>query len=329
MEPNYQGNDKNVIGIKQPDSLFGYFCVVLSGIKECLFRSYDVLVILKTPPLSFPCALIAKLRRKKVVIDMDDLDSALQTKISRKILIAFLENLVPGYADMVTTHSDYIIELLKRKKIKKIVKMAQGVDTALFDPSRYNRQLLRQALGLSGKKVLVYLATLTWGGCRDLDIILKAVRDLMQNKPDLFLLIVGGGPLEGHFLQIIKELKMGNVRITGLLPQEEVPRYLSAADIALIFMRDDLGNRMRASLKLLEYLSMEKIVVGHIVGESKDMLGQYCSLSDPTAESLTAKISDACEGKAILESAREYIKNNHSWQKIGEKMVEAMAGWGK
>ena len=100
--------------------------------------------------------------------------------------------------------------------------------------------------------------------------------------------------------------------------------YLAASDLALIYMRDDLGNQMRFSLKLLEYLSMGKTVVGHLVGATKDALGEYCVLTDSRIEDFADAIMKAVEAPPGAKDARKHIVKHYDWQVVKQSIQTAL-----
>jgi glycosyltransferase involved in cell wall biosynthesis len=81
-------------------------------------------------------------------------------------------------------------------------------------------------------------------------------------------------------------------------------------------MRDNLANRCRVSLKLLEYLSMELPVIGHVVGHSRDVFGPYCFMCDPEPGALTQTILDVMKSASRKASARPFIVENYDWEKL-------------
>ena len=121
------------------------------------------------------------------------------------------------------------------------------------------------------------------------------------------------------------DLNLKAVSFTGLIPHESVPEYLAASDLSLIYMRDDLGNQMRFSLKLLEYLSMGKNVVGHLVGATKEALGEYCILTDNQIEDFADKIIEVLDVPPGAKDARAYIVKNHDWQAVKQSLKASLA----
>lgn len=325
LESNYKGDDPLVMSIPQKDTLPGYFVASLRRLRHCLFKSYDLLLIHKFLPVNIPCIVAGKIRGKKVLVDWDDLDCTYQPTRLRRTLTQWAERWMPRYVDLITTHNRGIKECAEKIGAKKVFIVPQGIDTGIFNPDKYNRDEIRAALKLHGEKVICCSCSLNWGGARDLDKIFLAVHQASQKREDLVLLIIGGGILEKKYRRMADDLKMTKVMFTGWIPQEKVARYLAAADCALIYMSDDPGNRMRFSLKLLEYLAMRKIVIGHLVGPSKDCLGEYCVLTSGGTDSFAEKIIEVLNTTPPVKEARSYIVENHDWEIVKKKLNEVLS----
>jgi len=324
IESNYREDDPLVISIPQRDTLLGYCIACLRRLRYCLFTSYHLLLIHKFLPVTIPCVLAGKIRSKKVVVDWDDLDFTYQPTWFRRTITKWAEQWMPKYVDLITTHNNGIKEWAEKAGAKKVMIVPQGVDTKVFDPDKYNREKVRMRLGVAGKKVICYVCTLSWGGARDLDKILLAVHQVIEKHEEVVFLIIGGGSLEERFRTLAANLKINNIIFTGLISPSEVAQYLAASDLALIYMSDDLGNRMRVSLKLLEYLSMGKMVVGHLVGPSKDALGEYCILTTNQIEDFSEKIIQALDATPDVRDARKYIVEHHDWEVVKKSIKEAL-----
>lgn len=325
MESNYHGDDPRIISIPQGDTLLGFCIAALRRLRYCLFMPYDILFIYKCLPVNILCIIAGKLRGKMVVVDWDDLDSTFQPTAFRKAIAGWTERWMPRFADVVTTHNHRIEEQAGRVGARKVIIVPQVIDTALFDPARYDREEIRTRVGLQGKKVISYMCSLDWGGSRDLDKILAAVQLVDRKRSDIVLLIIGGGILQEQFQKMAADLKIKAASFTGLIPHESVSQYLAASDLALIFMRDDLGNQTRFSLKLLEYLCMGKTVVGHLTGATKDALGKYCILTTDRIEDFADTIMKALDGPTGAKDARKYIVEHHDLQVVKQSIQAALS----
>jgi len=308
---------KDVISIQQRDSFFGYLSATLIRCGLCYTCDYDVLYLQKAWPLTLGCMVIAKLRKKKVFIDFDDLDSEWQSSPFRRKLMHLTERWMPKYADVVTTHNHYLRRFIQGRGCSQVFIVPQGIDIELFSPQKYSKQKEKKRLGLDNKVVLCFLGSFTIGSSQDLHLILKAMKEIEQRGKKIHLLIIGGGgPLEEHYLQMIKDLRLKNIHITGRIPHEHVPRYLAACDMGLVFMEEVRANKMRMSLKLIEYLSMDLPVVGHITGENFEVFGKYCFFCEPTARSMAEVIIEAFEKGWKSNSVRAFILQHYSWKSI-------------
>lgn len=325
LESNYKGDDPLIISIPQKDTLLGYFTACLRRLRYSLLMSYDLLLIHKFLPVNIPCIIAGKIRGKKVMVDWDDFDFTYQPTRFRRIVTKWAEKWIPRYVDLITTHNHGIKEHAEKIGAKKVSIVLQGIDTKVFDPDKYDNNELREGLGLKGKKVICCLCTLDWGGARDLDNIFLAVSQAIKKREDIMLLIIGGGILEERFRRMAANLKITQVLFTGLISQDEVAQHLAASDLALIYMSDDVGNRMRFSLKLLEYLSMRKIVVGHLVGPSRDYFSEYCVLAHSDIKDFSEKIIEALNTTPKVKDARSYIVDNYDWEVVKKSIKEALS----
>jgi len=319
-ESNHRdGND--VVSIEQKDSILGYLAATLKRCELSFKCEYDILYLQKAWPLTLGCMIIARLRRKRVFIDFDDLDSEWQSTPLRRGLIRLTEKWMPKYGDIVTTHNRYLQRYIRETGGCDAVIIPQGIDTRIFDPQKYSKETGKKRLGFDHRRVLCFLGSFTIGSSQDLHVILEAMREVERKQKDTCLMIVGGGgPLEADYLRLIKSFGLKNVHVTGMVPQEQVPQYLAACDMGLIFMEENRANKMRMSLKLIEYLSMELPVVGHIAGESRDVFGRHCFLCAPSAHSLAEKIIEVLESRSQKKSARDLIVRHYDWRAIGHSM---------
>jgi glycosyltransferase involved in cell wall biosynthesis len=324
IEPNCQNN--GAIAFKQRDSLIGLLSSSFRYLLLSLKMDFDILYLQKPWLITLPSLVAAKIRGKKVIIDFDDLDSRWQKNWFNRKMTAFGEQVMPRYADVITTHNSYLQHYLQSLYKKRIFFVPQGVDTALFDPSRFDAALERKKLKLTDKIVYCFLGSFTIGSAKDLHYILKAYAQVSRKIHNCcFIIIGGGGPLESYYRNLIKDLELKDVLITGRLEQNDVARYLSIADYGLVYMEDNTENRMRFSFKVMEYLAMKVTVIGHLIGSTRDVFGEYCHLSEPGIDSFAKKIIDVTENNLRNADAREFLVKNYDWNVVGYYLNQAVA----
>ncbi len=131
-------------------------------------------------------------------------------------------------------------------------------DERLFTP--HDRAACRAALGLPADAALLVYAGMTFSH-RWLNGLLAAVARLSATCPRLMLVLVGGRAAEIIALQAqaVALGVAGRVRLVEPLPQGEVVRYLSAADVLVI--PDTVTDMTASPLKLFEYLALGQPLV--------------------------------------------------------------------
>ena len=309
VESNLEGRlFENNLSIFQNDNLFGYFIATYHRVVLALKLDYDILFLQKFTPLTVPCLIIGKLRRKRCIVDWDDLDWALQGSFVKKVLVFICEFVFPYFADKITTHSLLLKEYTQNTGVKNVFIVNQVVDFDKIEVIEEEKKAIREKYNLKGKKVLGYLCTLTEGGARDIDVIIRWARELIKKDNSFFLLIIGGGPLENRVRNLLTtyDLRLTtNCAITGLIPHQDVKKILSVCEIGLIYMRDNLGNRMRVSFKVLECLASSVPVVGFLVGESKDRFSKACFLCRDDDFDFQQKVINVLNNLKQRESLKE------------------------
>ncbi len=132
----------------------------------------------------------------------------------------------------------------------KILVQHNGVDPSLFPPEE-EKEAIRKELGLAGRRVIGFS-----GFLRDwhrMDMALESMASLVRSGfEDLQLLIVGGGPGCRPLREQAASLGVGDrVRITGEMPPEEVPRWVSTFHVGVL----PAINPYASPLKLFDYLA--------------------------------------------------------------------------
>lgn len=107
-----------------------------------------------------------------------------------------------------------------------------GVDCGKYSPEKYDKSFLER-YDLVGKRVLLHVGRLSKE--KRMDIVLNAVARLAPKVPDMRLLVVGKGPAEQHYKDMVKRLGLSDrVVFAGFLPDAEMPKAYASAEILVI-----------------------------------------------------------------------------------------------
>ncbi len=143
----------------------------------------------------------------------------------------------PWYAHLVArrvVHTVFISEFCRsyhRNGDLRSSVVPYGTDTQRIRPCPADPALLHELRIPSGASVLFCLQRLTL--LKHVDVCIQSVRQLVgQGYKDLVLLVGGSGPEEQRLRRLADSLGLqDNVRFLGFVPEPEVGRYFSLADV--------------------------------------------------------------------------------------------------
>lgn len=275
VESNFREYDTALgpgYSVKQGHNLLSYLWAALARMCLAFRLDYDVCLVHKALPVNILPVIAALLRRKRVILDWDDLEAYFQVSFFRKKLILFFEKIFAGLPIEFAVHSSFIETYIKNISPAKIHYLPQAIDDVIFNGSPTDKY--RKKYGLSGKTVCGYVATFTIGSLYDFERMLDLYERFAARFDNMVLLIAGGGVLGDYAQRAVDNRKRDDIFLVGMLDRREVAYFLASCDICLIAMSEGhLSNEARVSLKALEYAAAGKPIVGNLVGESYRILG--------------------------------------------------------
>ena len=134
-------------------------------------------------------------------------------------------------ADMVAFNSALarkeLIEL--GTKPEKLVFFRRGVDTQQFGPQGRDQQFKEQ-FGILGMPTVISIRNLK--PIYNVEMLIKAIPLILKQAPETKFVIAGDGEQRDYLTNLANSLGiLGAVRFVGLLPHDELPRYLSSSDM--------------------------------------------------------------------------------------------------
>lgn len=203
---------------------------------------------------------------------------------------------------------------------EKVVVFSNVADVHRFRPDPVARAEVRAALGLGDEPLAIFVGNFfEW---HDVTTLLKALALLQEKMPEVHLVLVGDGDRRQAMEQLAKELGLEQVvHFTGLLPHEQVPRFLAAADVAVV-PYPPLGEDLWLSpLKLYEYMAAGTAVIASAVGQLPEVIqnGQNGLLAPPgdvsaMALALQQLLQDPALCARLGRQARQDAEQKHSWE---------------
>lgn len=290
---NFINNKRLAVSIKSAAEKLGFSEYVLINDKD-LFRGY----------------YLKELLQPKIYLYYDR-DYILGVEYWRKHGLS-LEPKLAGKSDLIVTHSDHLMGLLKPYNAN-IFNVGSGIDIDLFDAEKQYPvppeliQLKHPILGYVGALTAVRLDE-------------EAFIRIAKEKPEWSLVLVG--PEDDTYKKSVLH-QMPNVKFCGSKSLQEVPAYINALDICLnlqVINDITIGNY---PLKIDEYLALGKPVVATQTIGMKPFK-EYVYLGTPGSDYV------ALIEKAIEEETRQKrfkriaFARSHSWKNILNNIYEAI-----
>lgn len=332
---NHKKYDFPVIMIsrKRPGAIrwFLYLWKVLSWAKN-----YDILYAQTLFSAGIPGLIASKLLRKKLVVKIVG-DHAWERLNSGSVTLE----------DFQKQKYNRRIELLRKaqacllKKVSKIITPSRYLKKVIFGwgvPSEkieviYNaaseffnvaisREEAKSQLALQGDVLLSAGRLVAWKG---FDCLIEIMPELLNENPELSLLIIGEGPERENLKLKIEKLKLTDrVRLTGKVAHETMPLYFKAADIFVLNT-----NYEGFSHVILEAMAAGLPVITTNVGGNPELIesgenGILTEYNDKARvkESVLILLKDKVQRERFVISAREKAET-FNWQRLVDKTLKA------
>lgn len=231
-----------------------------------------------------------------------------------------LETWVCKRADHVTVLCDGLkADLIARGlAAHRITPIPNGVDLDTFSIAEPDVALAK-TWNLLGKKVIGFMGSFfRWEG---LDLLIDATALLANERPDIALLLVGGGEMESELKEKIRRLHLEtHVVMPGSVPQERIPGLYALLDVVAFPRYSTRLTEMVTPLKPLEAMAMGKAVVASDVGGHRELIrhgrnGLLFKAGDVSAltRELTRILDDSDLRHSVQREGRLWVRNARSW----------------
>ncbi|MBL8352958.1 MAG: glycosyltransferase, exosortase A system-associated [Burkholderiaceae bacterium] len=201
----------------------------------------------------------------------------------------------------------------------KVTVIPNAVDIDAFEPGGLPDEALKSRLGLAGATVVGFIGS--FYAYEGLDLLLDALPALLQRRPELRVLLVGGGPQQAALEQQAQRLGLADkVVFTGRVPHAEVQRYYDLVDV-LAYPRHSMRlTELVTPLKPLEAMAQGRLLVASDVGGHRELIhhgetGWLFKAGDTAA--LAAAIDQLLARRdqwpALRRAGREFVERERNW----------------
>ena len=126
--------------------------------------------------------------------------------------------------------------------IEKMLIMPNGIETEKFFSINNNQ------------KIIIFSGVMYYH--RGLDILFDALPKVIEEIPEMKLVLLGEGPERGKLQKIVKDKKLEkNIKFVGWVDRNEIPEYLSKSSIGIGPLRSTTVTKNALPIKILEYMA--------------------------------------------------------------------------
>jgi glycosyltransferase involved in cell wall biosynthesis len=205
-----------------------------------------------------------------------------------------------------------------------VVKIPGGTDLERFRPVA-DRAAMRRALGIPGDGLLLFTV-------RDLeprmglDALIRAVAQVRRDLP-VRLVIGGRGRLHGQLVEWAEALGLTDiVRLTGLIPEADLPGHYQAADLFILPTREQEG----FGLVTVEALACGTPVLGTPVGATPEILAPLAPellTEDASPEALAEgirRVAPLVGDAGFRARCRAHAERHYGWPMAVARLEELL-----
>ncbi|TMW77998.1 glycosyltransferase, exosortase A system-associated [Thauera sp. UPWRP] len=222
-------------------------------------------------------------------------------------------------------HAFTICEGLRRDIVgrgipeSKVTVIPNAVDVEGFQLSGDADPELRRKLGLEGATVIGFVGS--FYAYEGLDLLLDAFPKLLAQRPELRLLLVGGGPQDANLKAQAQRLGIADkIVFTGRVPHSEVSRYYDQIDL-LAYPRHSMRlTELVTPLKPLEAMAQGRLFVASDVGGHHELI----------RDGETGKLFKAGSADALADAVLDMLAHRDRWPAMraaGRHFVEDVRNW--
>lgn len=213
----------------------------------------------------------------------------------------------------------------------KVTVIPNAVDIEKFLLGNPPDEALKASLGLGGARVLGFIGS--FYAYEGLDLLLQALPKILEQAPDVHILLVGGGPQEANLKQQATNLGIADkVVFSGRVPHSEVNRYYDLVDL-LVYPRHSMRlTELVTPLKPLEAMAQGRLFVASDVGGHKELIrhnetGWLFKADDVNAltQSVLAALQAQTQWPAMRAAGRRFVETERNWKVSVARYVDVYA----
>ena len=245
-------------------------------------------------------------------------------KIGRK-----LENKVIQQADKIISVSNAMRDELVQRgaQQEKVDVVYDGVNVDLFRPKRDDAIKLRKKYAAGAESVVMCHGVIDPQD--HLEILVDAAVSILKEHPHTVFWLVGDGAAVPEIKEMVKRTGIeDHFFFSGWIPYEDVPSFISACDVGLVILPNDISARVKVTLKTFEYWACEKPIVVSDLPALREVVSPWRTGlfykpedSDDLAKKVCLLLEDRNLCRDMGRAGRQLVERRFNWNALATEFV--------
>jgi glycosyltransferase involved in cell wall biosynthesis len=234
--------------------------------------------------------------------------------------------LLHGSDMIITTTKSYAFQSRQlRKYLYKVTVVPNGVDTERFHP-KIDRCKIREKYGINeDAKVVLFVGRLAaYKGCK---YLLSAFSMIIRKLKNVYLIVVGRGPLESKFKETATILgAKKRILFAGYVKDEELPYYYATSDL---FVLPSISEYEGFGMVQLEAMASGKPVIATNIAGVRDVDSEELAtihVPPKDEKALEKAILTVLRNEKLAikmgDNGRKLVEKNYSWSRVAGNILE-------
>lgn len=307
---------------------------IITALKILFSKNIDC-VIITVPPISIFNVLVTRIKKIKLIADVEDLwplfleDMGMKNKLAIKYM-NFGANYLYRNSDGIATVSngmfEYVSNIINSKNEKEMWISPLGVNTKDYFEKEKSPNLIEDKEWRDDFKIM-YLGV--HGRANDLISVLNTIKHYNDkfgykiNGKLISFIFIGDGEQKLNIIDYANSLGLKNVHFEPAVPGNMVADYLVHADICLTNLMKIESFKLVRPNKLFQYMALGKPIISGIWGEFQSIIEEFktgINIDFTNSEIASTRIFELIHDKEMLDSmsvnGKQYICNYGDRNKI-------------
>lgn len=304
----------------------------ITGLK-ILFSKNIKSVVLSMPPITFFATLALRLRKIKMIADVEDLwplfmeDMGMKNKVAIKYM-EFFANVSYNSATAIEAVSKGMLDFVKGKvknQQKNMWLAPLGVNLKLVQEETDKRYI--QKYEWKDDFTVIYAGA--HGRANDLESVLLTINKFNNeftqiNGKKISFVFIGNGDNKDKLIELKNEYKLDNVYFEDAVPGSEIPKILKNADVCLTNLKKVESFKLVRPNKIFQYMAAKRPILCGIWGEAADIVkeakaGIYLDFTSADAVNILYEFLSSENLNEYGENGYRYISEFGDRDKIFEE----------